>query len=423
MATFTAATYQNEMLPPDGTDVHAVVEVTCVGAGDAVSGGGLAQIIIVDTSGSMGDGQKMYAAIDATIAALDVLPAGAQFAVISGNSTGEVIYPAHRRGLATVTAATIDEAQSAVRRLDCNGSTAMGAWLNAASDLFETVPANMQRSALLLTDGRHEGESRNVLVRAVERATNLFQCDCRGVGTSWEVNELRYIADALMGSVGLIAEPADLAADFTTIINSVASRGVASATLRVWAPQDAEVQFVRQVAPDVADLAERRVQVSELISEFPLGAWGDETREYHLCIRVPAKPVGSNQLVGRAQLVVDGAVAAQGLIKASWSDDAAQTTRIDPAVAHYTGQTELANAIQEGLAAKAAGDTATATVRLGRAAQLAAETGNDAATAKLRKVVDITDAETGTVRLRATINKADEMALDTASTKTTRVRS
>ena len=47
--------------------------------------------------------------------------------------------------------------------------------------------------------------------------------------------------------------------------------------------------------------------------------------------------------------------------------------------------------IQEGLAAKAAGDEATATAKLGRAVQLAAETGNDEATAELRKVVDIED--------------------------------
>ncbi len=66
---------------------------------------------------------------------------------------------------------------------------------------------------------------------------------------------------------------------------------------------------------------------------------------------------------------------AQGLVKALWSDDDTLTTRINPAVAHYTGQAELAEAIQEGLAAKAAGDEATATVKLGRAVQLAAQTG------------------------------------------------
>jgi len=96
--------------------------------------------------------------------------------------------------------------------------------------------------------------------------------------------------------------------------------------------------------------------------------------------------------------------------------------RINPEVAHYTGQTELAEAIQEGLAAKAAGDEDTATTKLGRAVALAAQTGNEEATTRLRKVVDIDDEETGTVRLKRSIDKADEMALDTASTKTTRVR-
>ena len=68
------------------------------------------------------------------------------------------------------------------------------------------------------------------------------------------------------------------------------------------------------------------------------------------------------------------------------------------------------------------GDTDTATVKLGRAVQLAAETGNDEATTRLRKIVEIEDAGTGTVRLKRSVSKLDEMALDTASTKTTRVK-
>ena len=43
-------------------------------------------------------------------------------------------------------------------------------------------------------------------------------------------------------------------------------------------------------------------------------------------------------------------------------------------------------------------------------------------TSRLRKVVEIDDPETGTVRLKQSVEKLDEMALDTASTKTTRVR-
>jgi hypothetical protein len=226
----------------------------------------------------------------------------------------------------------------------------------------------------------------------------------------------------LLGTVDLIADPDDMEADFEALMRSAMERGVANAAIRVWAPQGSEVLFVRQVAPTLDDLSNRRTQVSALVSEFATGAWGDGAREFHVAVRVPEQTVGSERLAARVQLVVDGEVATQGLVKAIWSDDTALTTRINPAVAHYTGQAELADAIQQGLAAKAAGRVDEATAKLGRAVQLAAETGNDEATSRLRKVVDVEDSDTGTVRLKANANKLDEMALDTSSTKTTRVR-
>jgi hypothetical protein len=213
-----------------------------------------------------------------------------------------------------------------------------------------------------------------------------------------------------------------LAAEFSKLIQNAMSRGVAQADLRVWAPQGAEVLFVRQVAPTVEDLTSRRTSINPLTGSYPTGSWGDESRDYHVAIRLAAKGIGQEQLAARVQLVIGTDVVAQGLVKALWSADEALTTRISPEVAHYTGQTELAEAIQDGLAAKAAGDTATATTKLGRAVQLAAQTGNEEATTRLRKVVDIDDQEAGTVRLKRTVEKADEMALDTASTKTTRVK-
>jgi hypothetical protein len=213
-----------------------------------------------------------------------------------------------------------------------------------------------------------------------------------------------------------------MAEDFESMMAASMSRGMASASLRVWAPQGAQVLFVRQVAPTIEDLTPMRAAVSDLIGDYPTGTWGDESRDYHVAVRVPPKPIGSEQLAARVQLVVNAQVQASGLVRATWSDDATLTTRINPAVAHYTGQAELASVIQDGLAAKAAGDDTTATVKLGRAAQLAAQTGNDEATSKLRKVVDIEDAETGTVRLKRDVAKLDEMALDTSSTKTTRIK-
>ena len=200
------------------------------------------------------------------------------------------------------------------------------------------------------------------------------------------------------------------------------SRGVADARLRVWAPQGSEVLFVRQVAPQVDDITSRAARVSPLVIEFPTGAWSDETRDYHVSVRVPPAPVGNERLAARVEIVVNDAVMAKGLVKAIWSADSNLTTRIDPAVAHYTGQVQLADVIQRGLAAKSSGDDRTATVLLGEAAKLARDSGNEDTTRLLAKVIDVVDIEAGTVRLKQQVSKTDEMALDTRSTKTTRIR-
>jgi uncharacterized protein YegL len=420
MANWTAEVFENEYLADGASDVHAVLTVTCADVGDAETPGDAAEVLIIDTSGSMREPHsKITSARKAAAVAIDAIDEGTFFAIIAGMSHAFVLFPPHG-GMVRADTKTREAAKTAVARLDAEGGTAIGAWLSCADGLFETTAAS-KRHAIMLTDGKN-GEDDRTFGQILGSLQGRFQCDCRGVGADWEVNQLRQIASALLGSVDLIADPAQMAEDFASMMATSMSRGIASASVRVWAPQGAEVLFVRQVAPAIEDLTAKRTVVSDLIGDYPTGAWGDESRDYHVAVRVPPKPVGAEQLAARVQIVVGGQVQASGLVRATWSDDATLTTRINPAVAHYTGQAELASVIQDGLAAKAAGDDATATVKLGRAAQLAAQTGNDDATAKLQKVVDIQDAETGTVRLKRGVDKLDEMALDTSSTKTTRVK-
>jgi hypothetical protein len=115
-------------------------------------------------------------------------------------------------------------------------------------------------------------------------------------------------------------------------------------------------------------------------------------------------------------------VLGQGLVRAIWTDDEQLSTKMNARVAHYTGQAELASVIQEGLEARKHGDEDTATARLGRAVALAKQSGNEDTARLLAKVVDVIDEATGTVRLKKKVADEDEMALDTRSTKTVRVR-
>jgi hypothetical protein len=425
MAEFTAAVYQNEFLPDGGTDVNAIVTVTCAGAGAAgqTGSGDAGEIVIVDTSGSMGR-TKLEAAKAAASAAVDQVLDGTWFAVVAGTHVAYLAFPPVRAGTGMVRMdpGTRYAAHQAIAQFRADGGTAMGTWLTLAGRLFDSVPMLAQRHAILLTDGENHNETPEQLTNALLNVAGKFQCDCRGVGVDWQVAEVRRIAQTLLGTVDIIPEASQMTAVFAELMQQSMSRGVADAQLRVWAPLGAQVMFVRQVSPTVEDLTSRRVEVNPLTGGYPTGSWGDESRDYHVSVRLSAKALGQEQLAARVQLAVAGQVVAQGLVKAKWSDDEGLTTRINKEVAHYTGQTELADAIQEGLAAKASGDEETATTKLGRAVQLAAETGNEEATTRLRKVVDIDDSDTGTVRLKRAVDKADEMALDTASTKTTRVR-
>ncbi len=172
------------------------------------------------------------------------------------------------------------------------------------------------------------------------------------------------------------------------------------------------------------DLTGRRNAVSELVGDYPLGAWGAESRDYHVSVDVAAGGVQQKKLAARVTLVRSGSQEelGRGMVVVEWTADAALSTRINRSVAVHTGQAELAEAIQEGLAARKAGDEAKATARLGRAAQLADELGNEGTARLLARVVDVVDAPSGTVRLRSGVSEAEEMTLDSRSTKTVRVR-
>ncbi|MEU8433554.1 VWA domain-containing protein [Streptomyces sp. NPDC029216] len=428
---FSVEVYQNEFLPEGGRDVHAIVTVTSTGGATATAARALGQdaavVIMVDCSGSMEyPPEKMRGAREATAAAIDTLRDGTAFAVIAGTHEAREVYPGQGL-LATAGPATRAQAKEALRGLSAGGGTAIGTWLRLADGLLRRSPAAI-RHGILLTDGRNEHEDPAVLRATLDACAGRFTCDARGVGTDWEVKEVTGIASALLGSADIVADPAHLAEDFTLMMEKVMGKEVADVALRVWTPIGAEIQYVKQVSPSVQDLTGRRTEAGPRAGDYPTGSWGDESRDYHLCVRVPDASVGQEMLAARASLVLpgpDGAPRpplAQGLVRAVWTNDLAASTAISPQVAHYTGQAELAQAIQQGLEARKMGDVDGATAKLGRAVQLASASGNADTAKLLAKVVDVVDAAAGTVRLKAKVADADEMTLETRSTQTVRVK-
>ncbi|MFC8826721.1 VWA domain-containing protein [Streptomyces sp. NPDC057137] len=439
---FSVEVYQNEYLPEGGREVNAIVTVTSTGGGTtgrvplaaasatpaALPGQGpnAAVVIMVDCSGSMDyPPTKMRNARDATSAAIDTLRDGVAFAVVAGTHVAKEVYPGNG-GLAVADTATRAEAKNALRKLSAGGGTAIGTWLRLTDRLLSSADVSI-RHGILLTDGRNEHETPEDLRASLDACAGRFTCDARGVGTDWVVKEVTGIASAMLGTSDIVADPAGLAADFTEMMENAMGKEVADVALRLWTPVGVEIKFVKQVAPTVEELTERRTEANTRAGDYPTGSWGDESRDYHVCVQVPEAGVGQEMLAARVSLILPAAdgtsqVLSQGLVRAVWTDDMVASTSINPQVAHYTGQAELAQVIQQGLEARKSGDFDGATAKLGRAVQLASDSGNADTAKLLSKVVDVVDAATGTVRLKAKVADADEMTLETRSTKTVRVK-
>jgi len=419
---FAIEAFQNPYLAPGSDRVDAIVSVTAAGTAPAAARPLLLGFVI-DNSGSM-HGPRIDAVRHAVETAIRLLDDHAGFFVVTFNGSARVVVPptraaedAKRRAL------------TAVHELVANDGTAMSTGLAAARSLFARSPEAIGQ-CIFLTDGKNESESATEVELELRRCAGLFTCDCWGVGTSWQVGEVQEIARGLLGKASLIPEPEGIEAAFREAVAKAQAKSMKSVRFRVWTPASAEVISFKQVSPTIEEFTPRARQVNPQVREYDTGSWGPgEARDYQVALHVKPGAVGDQMLAARPSLVFTGPdgteveVRAPGArVLASWTADETLSSRLDSTVAHYNGQDELAAAIQQGLEAREQGNEAAATTLLGRAVQLAHESGNADMTTRLAKVVDVVDPSAGTVLLKKSVSKAATMDLELESTTTRRAR-
>jgi VWA domain-containing protein len=421
---FKIEAFQNKFLPPGQTRVDAILTVTA-GADVQMSGGQLVVGFIVDKSGSMA-GERMESVKNAVGRAIALLDPSAWFFVVAFDSSAQVIV--------RETQATTENkvaAGGALQQLHAGGGTAMSTGLAAARAIFERAP-NAIRQAVFLTDGKNESESAGNVTQELQQCEGVFECDCWGVGTDWRVGEVQEIARELLGRAALVPDPQGIDAAFRTAIEKANTKALKDVRLRLWTPQGSTIAFVKQVNPTIEELTAKAKVVSPQVREYMTGAWGaGEARDFHVTIDVKAGKVNDEMLAARPSVVYlasgpSGWVEqeekpGEARLFAVWTPDDSLSSRIDHHVAHYTGQGELAEAIETGLRLREQGDEAKATQFLGKAVKLAHESNNGAMTQRLKKVVDVVDPTNGTVRLKKKVEKAAEMDLQLESRTTKRV--
>jgi hypothetical protein len=405
---FSVTAHHNEYLPAGDAGVDVIVTVRAEGdPGGPAAGSEPAEVILLDCSGSMGAPQaKMRSARLATIAAVDALPDGAAFAVVGGNHQAEMIYPAGPGPtLAVAGEGSRAQARKAISRAWPHGGTAIGTWLRLSRLLLAQRPATAGH-VVLLTDGRNETETAEELRAELEACTGQFTVDCWGIGSAaglhdWDGAELLGIAEVLGANPVVPVEDAGtLAAEITRRLGRVLAVGAGDVRLLVRTTQNAQVRFLKQVHPVIADLSERGAG-----QEYPTGAWSPgDRRDYHLALQVGAMPAGTRRRIAwcsaYAASTGDSPDRDETGVTVEWTDDFPLFSAVHPTVAHYSAQQTLAEAIRLGTAALQDGDRPEAVRQFGRAVALAHAARDAAKLALLDRLIVVEDAPAGRVRLR-----------------------
>jgi hypothetical protein len=422
--TFVGVVHQNKFLPAGATEVNAIVSIKSIVAPSAArAGGSLVVGFVGDGSGSM-SGEKWRAARQALIDSVGKLPDGCEFFVIIGRTDPEVIIPAER--------ATADHKAAALRALAATkdgGGTQFARWIAAARGEFQKCTGTI-RVLVFLTDGEDAGEDAD-LAAELGRCAGLFEVESRGVGDAYRPDQLRMIQQALGGSVDIIRRPEDLSGDFATILERATSLAMSDVYVQIWTPVGATLTMVKQFGTEILDLTPKiQPGPNARTRRIPTGNWGEETRDLHVVVNLEGAAVGKigdTKLCARVSLIHDhnGTEAeikldAGGQVLAVWTDDDNQSAVINPRVANYTGQAELAERIQEGIKALEGGDAERATAALQRANALAEQTGHEATQKLIRKLAEVDDR--GTLRIKQNVDKMDVKELDTRSTRTARTK-
>jgi hypothetical protein len=402
-AAFTLTVDQNMHVPPGTAEMAAVLTVTCESTGTSKSE--VAEVIVIDRSGSM-LGRKLEEAKKAAQSAVDALPDGAYFAVVLGESNAQVIHP--RKGLARATDRERFQAKRAIETTAVRGGTDIGSWLRSAADVLETRPSALGH-VLVLTDGQGALSEHDLAY-----CDGKLGCTAVGIGTDWDPDQLKLLADRYKGRRDFIEDLADLGSYFAAVVKEATSKALGDVELRFRPSIGASVESVRQMYPILSDLTPHRTEVDAKTIGIRLAPWGVESREYMVDLTAPVGEPGGRELrIARVELVrtESGEVLARENVFIRWTDDPNLNTEVNPKVAVHTGQQQLAEEVRSGLAALRAHDPLTATQHLATARALAEEAGNERTAKLLDRILDF-DPGTGTAKLKGGITAADKFQIE-----------
>jgi hypothetical protein len=319
---FTIESFFNSHLASGATRLDSVLTVSASNSGGVVATprtGKNAVLFVIDVSGSMAEKHKLEMAKVALRRCISLLDDSTYFSVIAFSSSPSAIVP-----LSLATSSNLEAAHDRIKMLVAEGGTCMSRALECARQELVKQPDAIA-FVQFLTDGENDRNDKSYLDDVLGHCEGKFQCDCWGVGTDWQPDDLRKISGRLLGSADAVPNADQLETSFKGALANALSKGVGDVRLRLQLPRTSKLTSVKQMSPEIADLSKLIKQVDDKNIDVPLGAWGEESRDYHVAFVIEPQVDGEEMMACRPKVVfVDNGsetiVDGQRII-ATWTSD------------------------------------------------------------------------------------------------------
>jgi uncharacterized protein YegL len=376
---FSFKTYFNPYIAPTTNSVWGVVSVTANEPAQALSGEATITLIC-DVSGSM-QGAKFNAVVATVEHILAHAPNGVSLGVVVFDNMAHAVLPQVTIRAGTNRTSIVETFRRNIRASKIFGGTSMSVGILAAIEAQRTTNS-AARYGIFLTDGQNT-EPESQLVEAVRQAAEegIHLC-AYGYGGDWNPDQLTKMAQITQGwQPKAVPKPDDLQKEFFALVSRMVRTVATDVALQLWTPAGARILSLSQAYPnwvkgEAAAVGDGHTWV---VPVPPMTA--KEHRDFVVHIElanVGAKVVAckpSIAYVAGTERIEEKAEQSNWMILEQ-TQDLALSSRVDPIVAGYLGQGELANSVRAMTEALATGDIARAEKHRTEALELAQATGN-----------------------------------------------
>jgi len=378
-SAFSFKTYYSPYISPMTNSVWGVVSVTA----NALPQQAQATVIslICDVSGSM-QGAKFNAAIATVEDLLLNAPAGIILQVVVFDNNADEVVPMTEILPNTDRNGLVSQFRRKLKTVKMFGGTSMSTGIKLALQGQAHIQGDMARYGIFLSDGQNT-EMESTLAQAVKAAADqqLHLC-AYGYGRDWNPDQLSKMAQITQGWMPkAVPDPADLRDEFNTLVVRMSQTVASDVVLHLWTPAGARILSLSQAYPnwvkgEAAPLGDDHTWV---VPVPPMTS--KDHRDFVVHIELAA--VGARVVACKPSVVyaTGGQRVEEKGDQTTWmilqqTNDAAQVNQVNPIVAGYLGQGQLAASTQAMTEALAAGDHAAAERHRTEALEISQAVGN-----------------------------------------------